>query len=132
MFKVSLGSIPIFWLLKYCIFYLILMFKNDDYTFIRLDEIKTGTDLLYYLFLFLFMPVISSILLTGPVYLLFKVKKLSYFIALSLFILIAEYCIYTYFASSSDLLNGLYNGIISVLFFLIFYFRRLKNLRSYL
>jgi hypothetical protein len=129
MFKISFWNISIFWFIKYIVLYLLLMFKNSDFTFIKVNEIKTGSDLLYYLWIFLFMPVISIIIFSAPVYFLFKVKNVSYFIIIVVLVLVAEYSIYTYLASQNDLLNGVYNELISVAVFAIMFFRSLKASR---
>lgn len=124
--KPSILNILFYWFVKYIAFYVLLMFKNSNFAFLKVNEIKTGEDLFYYVWLFLFMPVISMLIFTAPVYFSFKVKNLGYFILIIVAVLIVEYVLYTYLASPSDLMNGIYNGIISVLFLLLFFFRHIS------
>ena len=82
----------------------------------------------YYLWLFLFLPVLCSIIFSSPIYFTFKVKNGIYFILLLSAILIAEYFLYTYWASQADLMNGVYNGIISLSLLLLFFFKHISLL----
>lgn len=124
--KPRLLNILFFWVVKYIAFFIFMMFKNDNFTFIKVNEIKNGEDLFYYLWIFLFLPVVCMIILSAPLHFLFKTSKINYFLLIICIILIAEYFIYTYLASQADLMNGVYNGIISILFLLLFYYKYLK------
>lgn len=126
MLKLSILNILLFWFVKYIAFYVFMMFKNNNFAFLKVNEIKTGEDLFYYLWLFLFLPVVSMLIFTAPVYFSFKVKSLVYFALVIAAVLIVEYFVYTYLASTSDFMNGVYNGIISVLFLLLFFFRHIS------
>jgi len=125
MMKTTFKNVLLYIFLKYLIFYVFLMFKNSNYALIRLQDLKTMTDWLYYLWIFLFLPAISAILFTAPIYYSFRAKRAIYFILLISAVLVAEYFLYTYFASESDLMNGVYNGIISILLFLLFFYRNI-------
>lgn len=130
MAKPSILNILSFWLVKYVAFYILLMFKNDNYALLRVDEIQNGDDLFYYLWLFLFLPVVCMLIFSVPLYLSLRVKKWAYLALIITAILIAEYFLYTWLASQTNLINGVYNGIFSLLFLLLFFFRRAGNLHQ--
>jgi hypothetical protein len=54
---------------------------------------------------------------------LFRVKSMLYFLLIVSLILAGEYFLYTSLASQTNLMNGIYNGIISVFFLLLFFFK---------
>jgi len=123
MLKSSVVNILLFWFVKYVVFYVFIMFKNSNYALLKVNEIKTGEDLFYYLSLFLFLPVVSTIVFTAPTYYLFKVKGMGLFLLIAALILVVEYFAYTWLASQANLMNGIYNGIITVLIFLLFFYK---------
>lgn len=125
--KLSFIKILLFWLTKYIAFYILMMFKNNNYALIMVNDLKTGEDFFIYLWTFLFFPIVCIILFSIPLYFSFKVKTFANFILIVLAILLAEYFIYTYLASQTDLMNGVYNGIISILFLSLFFFRQISN-----
>lgn len=123
MLRPAFKNIILFYFVKYFLFYLVLMFKNNDYTFIQINSLRNSEDVIYYLWLFLFLPVVCSILFSIPTYFTFKVKSGTYFILLISVILLAEYFLYTYYASQADLMNGVYNAIISLVLLLLLFFK---------
>jgi hypothetical protein len=104
------------------------MFKNSDYYLLEVSSIENSEDLFYYLWMFLFLPVVSMLIFTVPLYFSFKVNNVAYFLIIAGVCIIIEYFIYTYLASQADLMNGVFNGIISVVFFLLFFYRPIKSL----
>lgn len=128
MLKPTVLNILLFWFVKYMAFYVLLMFKNNNYALLKVNEIKNGGDLFYYLWLFLFLPVVCMIVFSAPIYFSFRVKSLIYFALIIAAILIAEYHFYTWSASQANLMNGVYNGVISLLFLLLFFFRHISSL----
>ena len=127
MFKPSFFNIVFFWLVKYAFFYVALMFKNQNYAFINIDNIKEGQDLFYYLWLFLFMPILCMLFFTAPVYLSFKLKNTSSSLLILMAVLVIEYFVYTYLASPSDYWNGIFNAIIGILVFIAFFYKYASN-----
>ena len=125
MLKASFKNILLYILVKYLLFYVFMMFKNNDFRLLHFYNLKNGEDWFYYLWLVLFMPVLSMILFSAPIYFIFKTKKAIYFILLMSIILVAEYFLYTYFVSQLDLMNGVYNEIISLLVLLLFFYRQI-------
>lgn len=128
MSKPTVLNILLFWFVKYIAFYVLMMFKNKNYALIGLGDLKTGEDWFYYLWIFLFLRVVCMIAFSAPVYFSFKAKGLIYFALIIAAVLIAEYLFYTWSASQTDLMNGVYNGIISLLFLLLFFFRHISSL----
>ncbi len=125
--KPSLVNIILFWLAKYLGFYVFIMFKNNNYALLKINTIKNGGDLFYYLWLFLFLPIISILIFLVPMYFSFKAKNPIYFTLIIAAILVIEYFLYTSLASQSNLMNGIYNGIISILFLTLFFFKYIIN-----
>jgi len=75
------------------------------------------------LWIFLFLPVVCMFIFTAPLYFVFKKKNTIYFTLIIIVFLVAEYFIYTYFASQANLMNGLYNEVIGLLMLFIFFFK---------
>lgn len=128
MFKPVYKNIWLFFFVKYLVFYLILMVKNNDFTLIQLSELKTFQDVFYYLWMLLFLPVLGFILFSVPIYYAFKQKRIIYFILFIGLTLVAEYFMYTYFASQLNLVNGVYNGLLSLVFLSLFFFKHINLL----
>jgi len=128
MLKPNVRNIVGYFFFKYLLLYILMMFKNDNYALIRINELHTGSDVFYYLFIFLFLPVVMSIVLTVPLYFSFKVNNVTGFILLLMAIFIVEYLLYTYLASQLDMLNGLYNAIIGLIVFIMFYHKAIGRI----
>lgn len=111
--------------IKYFLFYVFMMFKNHDFTLIDLGELKSVADWQYYLWLFLSLPTMNAILFSAPIYYSVKQKRPWILILVVVTTFVIEYFLYTYLASQSDLMNGVYNGIISLLLFFIFFYRHI-------
>jgi hypothetical protein len=103
------------------------MFKNQDYSLIEIGSLKTSEDVFYYLFIFLFLPVGNVILFSVPLYFILKLKNVVYVLLLVLAIVIAEYFLYTYFASQENRMNGVYLGIINLLLLYLIFFRHIEK-----
>jgi hypothetical protein len=124
MLRPAFKNIVLFFFVKYLLFYILLMFKNKDYSLIQIGSLKNTQDVFYYFWIFLFLPVVNSILFSAPIFFSFKVKSQFYFIPLIFGILIAEYFVYVYFTSDKHIdINGIYNGIISLLLLCLFFIK---------
>lgn len=128
MLKPTVLNILLFWFAKYIAFYVLMMFKNKNYALIGLGDLKTGEDWFYYIWIFLFLPVVCMVVFSAPLYFSFRVKSLIYFTLIIIATLIAESFFYTWSASQANLMNGIYNGIISILFLLLFFYRHVSSL----
>src|SRR5688500_6650376 len=92
---------------KYISFFLFLMIKNGDYYFIN-HVIRNSSDLFYYLWILLSLPLITIIIFGFLFYYSFRVKNIFLFLFIILSLLVGEYFLYTYLASPLDLTNGVY------------------------
>ena len=128
MLRPSIKNIILFFFVKYFLFYFLLMFKNKDYTLIQIGSLRNGEDVFYYLWLFLFLPVMNIILFSVLIYFAFRAKREFYFVLFLIAFLIVEYFLYTYFASQTDLMNGVYNAILSVILLVLFFFKPMKSI----
>lgn len=128
MLKPTVRNIVLFWLVKYFIFYVFLMFKNSNYSMLEVNKIQSSEDFFYYLWLFLFLPVVCAIIFSALLYFSFKVKRAVYNALLLLAVLIGEYVFYTWSASQSNMWNGMFNGTISMLVLMLFFNRSLLEL----
>jgi hypothetical protein len=125
MLKPNFINIVFYFFLKYIVFYFFIMFKNNDFTFIQINELRGFNDLFLYLWMFSFLPIVCSIIFGIPLFLVFRSNNNIYFIVLVSAFIVAEYFLYTYFASQLDFKNGIYNGILTLLFFILFFYKQI-------
>lgn len=126
MLKPSVLNILLFWVVKYILFYVLKMFKSSNYAVIGFRELKSNEDWFYYLWIFLFLPIACFLIFTAPLFFTFRIKNPIYFTLAILSLIIVEYLLYTWLASQASLINGVYNGILTVLVLLLFFFKRIK------
>ena len=126
--KISVRKILIFILLKYFVFYVFMMFKNQNYALIEIGDLNSFGDVFYYLWIFLFLPIVCFALFSVPIYYSFSKRNLNIFMLVSAGILIAEYVVYTYLASQSNWYNGIFNAIISVVCFPLVFWKETGEL----
>jgi hypothetical protein len=120
MAKVRFRIVLLYFLLKYVILYILIMFLKNDYTFLRVDKLKSGEDWYYYVFMF--MPIINIVLFSAVVYFSFRLKNFIAFIALISLVSIAEYFVYAFFTSQKHVDEyEVYNGIIGILLFILLF-----------
>ena len=115
-------------LLKYFVFYVFMMFKNSNFALIKIGDLNSFGNVFYYLLMFLFLPIVCFILFSLPIYYSFSKRNLNIIILVNIGILIAEYIVYTYFASQSDWFNGMFNALISLLCFPLVFRKEIKKL----
>jgi hypothetical protein len=104
----------LYWYLKYFVFYVLMMFKNDNYTLIGLFSLRTFEDVAYYCWLFLAFPTLLFVLFSVPTYLFIARGSWRLRLSVAVLVLSAEFIIYTALASSSNYYNGLLNACTSV------------------
>ncbi len=126
MRKPSFANLFYFFFIKYLLFYILMMFKNKDFTLIQLNQLRNLSDIFFYLWIFLFLPVVCFIIFSLPIYFIFKLKNAVVFIIFLILVLAAEYVSYTYSASQIDLFNGVYNELLSIVLLIAFYFKVIK------
>jgi len=128
MAKVRFRIVLLYFLLKYVILYILIMFLKSDYTFLRVDKLKSGEDWYYYVFMFMFLPIINIVLFSAVVYFSFRLKNFIAFIALISLVSIAEYFVYAFFTSQKHVDEyGVYNGIMGILLFILLFHRQIMQ-----
>lgn len=104
----------------------ILAFFNNRFKSLVIDNAQNTegftSNIFYYILYILIFSVISSLIFSIPLFFIFKVKGVYFLLLIGLF-LIAEYFLYTYSASPSDLMNGVYNLGLSLLFLFVFFYK---------
>lgn len=119
-------NVLLYILLKYFIFYIARMIKMNDYRFLRINELRDAGDWFYYSWLILFLPIVSMILFSAPIYYSFRLKNIFLFSVAILSIFVAEYFVYVYWTSNRHIdMNGIVNGVIGLLLFILFFFRHI-------
>lgn len=122
MLRLTTSRLLTFWVVKYIAFYVLLMVKNKNYFFLRVDQIRSTGDTFYYLFMVLFLPLLCFFLLSAPLYYVLKSDSRP-LKALIVFLILCEYVLYTWLASQLNYWNGIYNAMLSVLFILLFFYK---------
>jgi len=129
MLKPKFLNILLFLFVKYVVFFVILAFIGDRFKSLVIKNSDNTRELIsntgYYSLYILFYTLIGMIVFALPIYFTFRVKSPIFFVLLISAILIAEYFFYTYMASTTNLMNGVYNGIISILLLLLFFYRHI-------
>jgi hypothetical protein len=121
-------SICISIILKYFIFYIMLMFINKEFKLLEFNNIKNGQDLFYYLWIVLFFPILDMILCVIPLYFSFKSKRLIFVISI-FFILLIEYLLYAYFTSQKLIDRDAFLKVIINIFLLYVFFYKVIQLK---
>ena len=121
MLRPTLLNFFFFWLVKYGLLYIFLMIKNQDFALTRINSLNDAESYFYYLFLLLFMPFICMLIFSTPFYFSFKLR--NGICQIMILILVLEYFVYTYFASPSDKLNGIFGAAISLLVLISFFYK---------
>jgi hypothetical protein len=104
------------------------MFKNSNYALIEIGNLNSFGDVFYYLWIFLFLPFVCFVLFSAPIYYSFSKRNLNIFMLVSAGMLIAEYIVYIYLASQSNWYNGMFNAIISIVFFPLVFWKEIGEL----
>lgn len=128
MLKPTFLNILFYILFKYLIVYLVFMIATNNYKIIQVSNVKNGADLFYYLWLLLFLPVVSMVLFSAPYYLLFRIKNKDIFIVAIVTILLVEYLFYVYFNSQKHIdMRGILMVLISSIVFYLMFFKKINS-----
>lgn len=127
MFKPKFLNVLLFWVIKYIVFFVVLAFIGDRFKSLVIKNSNNTRELIantgYYSLYILFYTLIPVIVFSIPFYFTLKVKNPIYFVLLISAILVVEYLLYTNLASTMELMNGVYNGILTIVFLLLFFYR---------
>jgi hypothetical protein len=126
MLNLKIINIFLYFLIKYVIFFFILMLLNNDFTLLKISNIKTGEGLFIYLWMILFFPIIEMILFSIPIYNAFKVNKFIIFLLIITITMIIEYFLYVYLTTQHLFdRDAMIKTSISILLLLIFFYKRI-------
>jgi hypothetical protein len=126
MLNLKIINIFLYFLIKYVIFFFILMLLNNDFTLLKISNIKTGEGLFIYLWMILFFPIIEMILFSIPIYNAFKVNKFVIFLLVITVTMIVEYFLYVYLTTQHLFdRDAMIKTSISILLLLIFFYKRI-------
>ena len=93
-----LKKICVYFLLKYCLFYLIVSIINQNFSIFRVDDLRSFENIFYYMWLILFFPIISIFLFSFPIHYSLKLNSFYKYL-LNLIFIIIEFFIFIYFTS---------------------------------
>lgn len=126
MFK----KIFLFFVLKYVLFYFLLMLINSDYSLFRISSLSVLEDYVYYFFITLSLPALSIVLFSWLVYLALKSDSFIRFVSFLSGVFLSEYFVYVYLTSQHYWVdrNGILNIAVGILLFSIFFFKQLRHI----
>ena len=126
MLNLKAINVFLYFLIKYVIFFFILMLLNNDFTLLKISNIKTGEGLFIYLWMILFFPIIEMILFSIPIYNAFKVNKFIIFLLIITITMIIEYFLYVYLTTQHLFdRDAMIKTSISIFLLLIFFYKRI-------
>lgn len=127
MCKPTFLNIIIYLLLTSITFYVLMMFKNQDYRLIEMDNLLRGYSFIYFAFVMMPLPFFSIILFSLPIYYSFKIKNSVYWGLLMIAILIGKYLFYIFMTSRILYdLNGIYYLLINFIYLILFFSSEMK------
>lgn len=132
MFKASFLNSICYLFLKYVVFFFILAFIGNRFQNAVINNANTLSEfmklslgyVLYILFYVFFLVLLFSI----PLCFILQINSKTYFMLSMIAFFTIEYVLYTYWFSPSDKITGIYNLIIGILIFTIFYKRLTRKL----
>jgi hypothetical protein len=126
MLNLKIINIFLYFVVKYIIFFCILMLLNNDFTLLNISNIKTGEGLFIYLWMVLFFPIIEMIFFSIPIYNAFKVNNFIIFLLIITITMIIEYFLYVYFTTQHLFdRDAMIKTCISLLLLVIFFYKRI-------
>lgn len=132
MNKVSFFNSICYLFVKYAVFFFLLAFINDRFTNAVINNATTSIELIKltigYVLYILFYMFFIILLFTGPIYLIFRIRSKVYFILSIISFFCIEYFVYTYLSSPSNKVNGVYNLLIGVVVFVLFFRRQIASI----
>lgn len=125
MFKISYFNGFRYLIIKYTVFFIYLAFLGNRFKNIVINNAQTSAELMrlsfgYVLQVFLFM-LLLVLIFSIPFYFIMRLKSKIYLVLAMIAFFSIEYFVYTYLASPSEAMLGIYNLIIGVVVFIIIY-----------
>lgn len=128
MLKPKYLNVLLCFFIKYVAFFICLAFigsrfkniviANSENTHELLTNTMYYTEIILFCTILFFLPIFPTI-----IYLSFKIKNRILFCLSIIATITGEYFYYTYMASTSDYINGVYNGLITILFLALFFYK---------
>jgi hypothetical protein len=127
MFKVSFLNSVCYLFAKYAVFFFVLAFIGNRFKDAVINNAGTSMELmkltlgyiLYVLFYMFFLLLFFSV----PLYYVLKIENKIYFVLSMILFFSTEYYVYTYLFSPSDKIIGIYNLIIGIVMFVLFFYK---------
>ena len=124
MLKPTLKNILIYLFVKYLIFFIILAFLGGRFKSIVIANSENKQQIfsnsVYYFLQIAIFSFLLMLIFSIPMYGIFKIKNWIYFVPMIILFLVTGYLFYTYLASQTDRMNGIYNGAISIILLIFF------------
>jgi hypothetical protein len=128
MVKPTFFNILFYLFFKYVVAYVIFMVITSNYSMLDVKHLHTVDDVFYYIWLLLFMPIVSMFIFSLPYFLSFKAKNKWLFGGLISLLLSSEYSFYVYFNSQKLIdKNGLVFSLVSAVVFYFFFYKNIKH-----
>jgi hypothetical protein len=119
---------------KYLVFFTVLAFLDNRFKTIVLGNNKNADDIALgsfeYFIEILFSTFLFIVILFIPIYLLLKLRSITYILPAFIAIVVVEYFLYEGACSYVHFdIDGILNGILSIVFFFIFFGKFIISLR---
>ena len=126
-----MARVTCFLLMKWYAFAVVLAFVGDRFKSWVLDNSVGSVEILkntgsYFLYI-TFNIVVFTLLFLGPFYGALRIRLMAARVICIAALLVIEYVAYTALASTSDLTLGVYNGMVTFGFLLVFFPRRFNS-----
>ena len=115
MLQPTIYNVVLYFLVKYLLFYAGNIVYQGSYQWLDLSNLKMGQDVFYWLWMFGFLPVVSSILFAVPLSLVLRLSRpVSFSCALAAFVVV-DYAFYVFLNSQKPLdADGFYHETIGL------------------
>ncbi len=125
MFKTSFLNVLLYIFIRYIVFYIFLMLKNNDFNLLKWKNITDGSSLTYFLLVMSIPIILSMLLFSAPIYYSFKTNRRIWFTLIISIVFAGEYFIYVWGTSQKYFqdMNGVYNLIIGLIVFALFFYK---------
>ena len=127
-------DVLIYLFVKYLVFFIIMAFSNHRFETIVVSVSENNYELfvntIHYVIYILISVLPLIFVFSIPIYFIFRLKKVIYILLLIVLTILSEYFIYVYLYTSQTHINinGVYNGIIGILLFVLFFRRYINSL----
>ncbi|GAA4393208.1 hypothetical protein [Hymenobacter koreensis] len=127
MLKPTIGNVALSFLVKYPLFYAGNIVYQSSYQWLGLSALKSGQDVLYWLWMFGFLPVVSILLFAVPLSLILRLSRpVTFSCALAGFVVV-DYAFYVFFTSQKLIdSHGFYHETVGLSVLAFLFHRRIR------